>query len=420
MTDEQIIERCKAAGIKWIPPELPDDIDYEIGFPGAFDMVNMSEMRALLAGSPVEQPAAAPAIELSSVKETLESGGGFWRTCSGCHESEDGHPVGEYPYSEVLQCDLGAGCTECGGIGAVWDNTDYDDMAAFLDRQEEAAEASQSAATPADERAAFIEAYVRTLPPENRAVDPGAAHRFAESVIEACGPGWQLWLAGIAYARAASANETGAEDLDGLAHELWSAAQTQPRQLEGIEDGVRRIKAILSHSPAMAAEAVATRVEWDQDAAIEALSDFPKGSIWYEFLEQAGFDPTSGPIYVLTVQGRAMLDQLKSAYFAAPQPSAQSLQPEPGAELPRFPVVLRKMWSGGEVQRWIDENIAPLRANVALDEQAWTYLHGNLGTIESAIALAGATGHSSQAEGLKAVEHEIRRLFTTARTGESR
>ncbi|WP_198386206.1 hypothetical protein [Burkholderia ubonensis] len=275
----------------------------------------------LFAASPVEQPAAAPAIELSSVKETLESGGGFWRTCSGCHESEDGHPVGEYPYSEVLQCDLGAGCTECGGIGAVWDNTDYDDMAAFLDRQEEAAEASQSAATPADERAAFIEAYVRTLPPENRAVDPGAAHRFAESVIEACGPGWQLWLAGIAYARAASANETGAEDLDGLAHELWSAAQTQPRQLEGIEDGVRRIKAILSHSPAMAAEAVATRVEWDQDAAIEALSDFPKGSIWYEFLEEVGFDPTSGPIYVLTVQGRAMLDQLKSAYFAAPQPA---------------------------------------------------------------------------------------------------
>ncbi|KVT40564.1 hypothetical protein [Burkholderia ubonensis] len=73
-----------------------------------------------------------------------------------------------------------------------------------------------------------------------------------------------------------------------------------------------------------AAEAVAIPVEWDQDAAIEALSDFPKGSIWYEFLEEVGFDPTSGPIYVLTVQGRAMLDQLKSAYFAAPQPAQAS------------------------------------------------------------------------------------------------
>ncbi|WP_157654647.1 hypothetical protein [Burkholderia ubonensis] len=73
-----------------------------------------------------------------------------------------------------------------------------------------------------------------------------------------------------------------------------------------------------------AAEAVAIPVAWDQDAAIEALSDFPKGSIWYEFLEEVGFDPTSGPNYVLTVQGRAMLDQLKSAYFATPQPPAQT------------------------------------------------------------------------------------------------
>lgn len=48
LTDEQVIERCKAAGIKWIPPELPDDCDYEMGFPGSFDMVSMEEMRALL------------------------------------------------------------------------------------------------------------------------------------------------------------------------------------------------------------------------------------------------------------------------------------------------------------------------------------------------------------------------------------
>ncbi|KVD35446.1 hypothetical protein WI84_16395 [Burkholderia ubonensis] len=54
LTDEQIIERCKAAGIKWIPPELPDDCDYEMGFPGSFDMVSMDEMRALLA--PTQRP----------------------------------------------------------------------------------------------------------------------------------------------------------------------------------------------------------------------------------------------------------------------------------------------------------------------------------------------------------------------------
>jgi hypothetical protein len=27
--------------------------------------------------------------------------------------------------------------------------------------------------------------------------------------------------------------------------------------------------------------------------------------------------------------------------------------------LPRFPAALRKMWSGAEVQNWIDTNLAP-------------------------------------------------------------
>ncbi|KVU65295.1 hypothetical protein WK72_18930 [Burkholderia ubonensis] len=113
------------------------------------DLIDRAIVPAL-AVSPAEQPTAAPIVELSGVRETLESGRGFWRTCSGCHESEDGHPVGEYPYSEILQCDLGSGCTECGGIGAIWDNTDYDDLVAFLDRQEETDETSQ-VATSANE-----------------------------------------------------------------------------------------------------------------------------------------------------------------------------------------------------------------------------------------------------------------------------
>lgn len=29
-------------------------------------------------------------------------------------------------------------------------------------------------------------------------------------------------------------------------------------------------------------------------------------------------------------------------------------------ELPPFPTMLRKMWSGGEVQQWIDANLKPL------------------------------------------------------------
>ncbi|MDN8071135.1 hypothetical protein [Burkholderia vietnamiensis] len=53
----------------------------------------------------------------------------------------------------------------------------------------------------------------------------------------------------------AIANETVAEGADALAHEVWSAAQRAPG--EGIEDAVQRIAAILSRSPAMAAEGAA-------------------------------------------------------------------------------------------------------------------------------------------------------------------
>ncbi|MDN7413454.1 hypothetical protein QZM42_33555 [Burkholderia vietnamiensis] len=67
-------------------------------------------------------------IELSSVAETLAEGGGFWRSCSGCHETNEGHETGHYPYSKILKCHLGGGCSECGGIGAVWDDTDYEAM----------------------------------------------------------------------------------------------------------------------------------------------------------------------------------------------------------------------------------------------------------------------------------------------------
>ncbi len=70
---------------------------------------------------------AAP-IELQGVAEQLAEGSGFWRSCSGCYETEDGHPMGNYVSSSVLQCSLGAGCSECGGLGAVWDNTDYEEL----------------------------------------------------------------------------------------------------------------------------------------------------------------------------------------------------------------------------------------------------------------------------------------------------
>lgn len=66
------------------------------------------------------------------IAELVAEGDGFWRSCSGCYETEDGHPVGTYPFSQELGCPLGGGCRECGGIGATWDSTDYADMAEWM------------------------------------------------------------------------------------------------------------------------------------------------------------------------------------------------------------------------------------------------------------------------------------------------
>lgn len=69
---------------------------------------------------------------LTRVREERAEGVGLWRTCSGCHETEDGQDIGLYPYSDAFGCKLGGGCSDCGGIGAIWDTTDYDALARHL------------------------------------------------------------------------------------------------------------------------------------------------------------------------------------------------------------------------------------------------------------------------------------------------
>ena len=53
----------------------------------------------------------ASVAELDLIKpsaEVLQEG--FWRSCSGCHESNEGHPTG--PHSATFNCHLGSGCHE--------------------------------------------------------------------------------------------------------------------------------------------------------------------------------------------------------------------------------------------------------------------------------------------------------------------
>ncbi|WP_176060303.1 hypothetical protein [Paraburkholderia sp. BCC1876] len=119
-----------------------------------------------------EEPGGPLPVEFAGVAEVINSGSGQWRTCAGCHESADGHPVGDYVYSERFQCDLGSGCGDCGGIGAVWDNTDY---AAMGDQNSNGSKRVDPVAIPAKsvpaavERAAFESSWVRDVPAVYRA-----------------------------------------------------------------------------------------------------------------------------------------------------------------------------------------------------------------------------------------------------------
>ncbi|KWI90146.1 hypothetical protein WM08_14900 [Burkholderia ubonensis] len=77
---------------------------------------------------------------------------------------------------------------------------------------------------------------------------------------------------------------------------------------------------------------------------------------------------------------------------------------------------------GGDVSlleqlRRMAADAARYRSVAAFNDEARELLYGNLDTIQSAIALADATGNSSQARGLEAVEYQIRRLFAAHAQG---
>lgn len=106
----------------------------------------LHDLRALLTS--YGNAASAEPIELQGVAETLAEGDGLWRSCTGCHELNEGHDTG--PYSKTLKCHLGGGCSECGGIGAIWDTTDYqamvDEMAQSMNSTVAAQPATSAAA----------------------------------------------------------------------------------------------------------------------------------------------------------------------------------------------------------------------------------------------------------------------------------
>lgn len=106
-------------------------------------MATQSEDKAVSSALPV-QAAIAPAVTQAfppeekmladgvaeAVQEIDALGGcGYWHSCSGCHETNEGHETGWYPYSKIFNCYLGSGCHECGGIGVIWDHHTADMLA---------------------------------------------------------------------------------------------------------------------------------------------------------------------------------------------------------------------------------------------------------------------------------------------------
>ncbi|NGO94399.1 hypothetical protein BJL96_12175 [Burkholderia cenocepacia] len=111
---------------------------------------------------------------------------------------------------------------------------------------------------------------------------------------------------GFVFARASSANETGAEGAADLAHELWSAAQLAPG--EGIKHGTQRIAAILSSAPAQAAEAVAIPAGWKaMPPSATAAMRMAMAKAAAEYMQRTGGNSPDA-IY-------------EAAFAAAPQPA---------------------------------------------------------------------------------------------------
>lgn len=79
-----------------------------------------------------EAPEEKPDPALIGVAEEMKESGGCWQPCSGCYDTEDGHPTQKYAFSPALQTDIGCGCHECGGLGAVWWHMTDEEVANFV------------------------------------------------------------------------------------------------------------------------------------------------------------------------------------------------------------------------------------------------------------------------------------------------
>lgn len=137
--------------------------------------------------------AMAAVVDAAAVSEAMEDNGGCWVSCSGCHELNEGVPTG--PFSDAMKCHLGIGCRECGGIGAIWDTTDYSDYGSELQ-----SDASAIQPDPAALSHALTQAHVAGMREAAGMLLPGPTSKGG------------LWAERLAARRAAILNAAAAKE----------------------------------------------------------------------------------------------------------------------------------------------------------------------------------------------------------------
>jgi hypothetical protein len=95
--------------------------------------VKVSDLVAILAllrtkpqGDADREAQAREEYRVQRIAEVIEENGGCWRACSGCQESDEGYVSTKYyPYDPTFKCQPGSGCSECGGIGVIWEDGEF-------------------------------------------------------------------------------------------------------------------------------------------------------------------------------------------------------------------------------------------------------------------------------------------------------
>lgn len=80
----------------------------------------MRDFASALSPSATEPDFAKSIAEVIKEESANDAACG-WRSCTGCHETNEGAETGFYPYSKMFGCYVGSGCGECGGLGVVWE-----------------------------------------------------------------------------------------------------------------------------------------------------------------------------------------------------------------------------------------------------------------------------------------------------------